>query len=77
MAPHPDACFGYRCDPRLSTARARAIDVPQGKVDLVDSDTRIDLSGCPPAARYQGPLGPCTAHAGAAAARAMLSKRSA
>ena len=72
MAPHPDACFGYRCDPRLSTARARAIEVPQGKVDLVDSDARIDLSGYAPAARYQGSLGACTAHAGAAAVRALM-----
>lgn len=72
MAPHPEARFGYRYEPRFSTAGARAIDVPEGKVDLVDSDTRIDLSGWAPAARYQGSLGACVAFSACAAVRALM-----
>lgn len=72
MAPHPEACFGYRHEPRFSTAGAREIDVPHAKLDIVDSNTRIDLSGWAPAARYQGSLGACTAFSGCAAVRALM-----
>lgn len=63
--------YGYKPDPRVSSARAEELIVDPSKVDLVDSDARITLEGWAPAARFQGRLGSCTAHAGRGAAMAL------